>query len=298
LIWIKRRRIGIKLAASLTGLMTIFQRFDHVPNFAYHLAGHEEFQLMDLAAARRSVSINVAPGPASPHCNECGSRHVGICDALSDEELQFLSKVAQRVTVAPAKIFIEESEPATFFYNINAGYVRMFKSLPDGRRNITGFMGVGQFLGLGAGGNFAFSAEAIGEVKLCRFNRKALATVFTDFPALERRPLGIATHELTIAHDQMLLLGRKTAQERVASFIIAWAERSDLCPAGGMPKPGQSLALPMTRTDLADHLGLTIETVSRALNLMKKQGLIALGNIHQITLLNPRRLAEIAAGDA
>jgi CRP/FNR family transcriptional regulator len=249
-------------------------------------------------SARRSVAINVAHGSASSHCQECGARHIGLCDALTDEELTFLSRVAQRVTVASGKIFVEECEPAAYFYNINAGTVRVFKSLADGRRHITGFMGIGQFLGLDVGGNYAFSAEAMGEVQLCRFHRKALQEKFAEYPVLERRLLNIATHELTIAHDQMLLLGRKTAQERVASFLMTWAERTEICMAGDLPRPGQKMSLPMTRTDLADYLGLTIETVSRSLGAMKRDGLIALEQAHEVMLLKPQRLAEIAAGNA
>jgi hypothetical protein len=92
--------------------------------------------------------INVAHGSASAHCLDCDARHIGMGDALADEDLQFLSRVAQRLTVAPGKVFIEQSEPASYVYNIIAGNVRVFKSLPDGRRHSTGFMGVRQFMGL------------------------------------------------------------------------------------------------------------------------------------------------------
>ena len=252
---------------------------------------------MEAVAARRPLAINIAHGTASAHCAECGARHDGICDALDDADLQFLAKVAQHVTVAPGKVFIEEGDPAAYFYNINAGHVRVFKSLADGRRHITGFMGVGQCLGLDIGGDYAFSAEAMAEVKLCRFHRKSLGELFTAFPAVERRLLGIAAHELTVAHEQMLLLGRKTAQERVASFIISWAAQTALCPAGGLPAPGQVLGLPMNRSDLADYLGLTIETVSRSLSRLKAQGFIALEHLNEIRLLQPARLAAIAAGE-
>jgi CRP/FNR family transcriptional regulator len=250
---------------------------------------------MDVLPGRRMATINIAGAPSFDQCQDCGARHVGICDALSDDDLAFLARVAQRVTVVSGKRFIEETEPANYFYNINAGTVRVFKSLPDGRRHIIGFMSTGQFLGLGTSGHFAFSAEAMGEVKLCRFDRKSLTEVFAEFPALERRLLSIATHELTMAHEQMLLLGRKTARERVASFIMGWAEHTQLCPAGGEPAPGTAVVLPMSRGDLADYLGLTIETVSRCLTVMKKQGLIGLDQLHVVLLLKPRKLAEIAA---
>ncbi len=250
---------------------------------------------MDVLPSRRTAAINLASAPSPAQCHHCGSRHIGMCDSLADDDLAFLARAAQRMTVSPGKPFIEETQPADHFYNINAGTVRVFKSLPDGRRHIIGFMGLGQFLGLGSGGRFAFSAEAMDGVELCRFHRKSLTEIFDDFPALERRLLNIASHELTMAHEHMLLLARKTALERVASFIMSWAERSQGCTAGGKPPPGMSIALPMTRGDLGDYLGLTIETVSRSLNDMKRQGLIGLDDTHAIRLLKPGRLADIAA---
>jgi len=247
---------------------------------------------------RRAITIDPTPGRTAAHCQECGARHIGICDALSDEDLGFLSRAAQRVTVAAGRTFVEEAEPAGYFYNINAGTVRVFKTLPDGRRHITGFLGVGQFLGLDFGGNYAFSAAAMGDVALCRFHRPRLLEVFAEFPALERRLLNIASHELTAAHEQMLLLGRKTARERLASFIIGWAARAQSCQSATMLVPNARLTLPMSRVDLADYLGLTIETVSRSLNLFKKQGLLRLASVSELVLLQPQLLAEIAAGIA
>jgi len=206
----------------------------------------------------------------------------------------FLARTAQRVTMPAGKCFIEDGSAAVYFYNINRGSVRLFKSLPDGRRQITGFASAGDFLGLAVGGNYAFNAEAMGDVELCRFNRLALREVFGEFPALERRLLDVATHELVIAQEQMLLLGRKTALERVASFLLAWAERQQMCPAGGLPKAMQVMALPMSRMDLADYLGVTIETVSRSFSRLKRDGMIDFSNAQDVTLVLPHQLSDLA----
>ncbi len=246
----------------------------------------------DLLAARPLV-INLLNRPTASQCEDCGARHQGMCGALSDEELSCLTRLAQRVALPTGEVFIEEGENAGYFYNINEGHVRLFKSLPDGRRQITGFAGPGHFLGLGPAQS-AFSAEAMAPVKLCRFDRVALLAGFAAFPALEHRLLEAAMHELAIAQQQMLLLGRKTARERVATFLLAWAERQDVCAAGALPKPQTVLDLPFSRMDLADYLGLTIETVSRSLGQLKRDGLIDLPSIHEVTLLRPKMLAEIA----
>jgi CRP/FNR family transcriptional regulator len=258
----------------------------------------------------RPLLINLADRAgaiSAAKCADCGARHIGLCDALSDDDLQLLAAAAERVTLPPGKVFVEEGTQAKHFYNINFGTVRLFKALPDGRRQITGFMGVGHFLGLkvsgpaSAPGHYVFSAEAIGEVRLCRFTRASLLPKMTQFPALERKLLDVATHELVIAQEQMLLLGRKTAVERVASFLLAWADRMALClePPGpaGIPARKLTIDLPMSRMDLADYLGVTMETVSRALSQLKKAGLIELPHTHEVVLLAPGNLAALAAAE-
>jgi CRP/FNR family transcriptional regulator len=243
---------------------------------------------------RRPMAINLATQLAAAACVDCGARHRGLCDVLSDEEVEVLSRAAQRISLQANTVFIEEGEPALYFYNVNAGNIRLFKSLPDGRRQITGFAGPGHFLGLVATSKNMFSAETMEPVKLCRFTRSAMATMFGEFPALERKLLDLAMHELVLSQQQLLLLGRKTALERIASFLLSWAERQEICASGTLPKPRSVLQLPLSRTDLADYLGLTIETVSRSLSQLKRDGLIDIPNIHEIVLLRPQALSDIA----
>jgi len=243
---------------------------------------------------RRPVAINLAHRSSATGCEDCGARHHGLCNALSDEELAFLARVAQHVTLPANSVFIEEGEKAGYFYNVNSGNIRLFKSLPDGRRQITGFASPGYFLGLATTDKNVFSAETMDPVKLCRFSRPTMETVFDEFPVLERKLLDVAMHELVLGQQQMLLLGRKTAIERIATFLLAWAERMEMCASGQLPKPNVSLQLPLSRTDLADYLGLTIETVSRSLSQLKRDGLIDIPNIHEIVLLRPQALSDIA----
>jgi CRP/FNR family transcriptional regulator len=229
--------------------------------------------------------------PTPKQCEDCSARHIGMCDVLSDSDLCVLAHVAQRLAIPAGKTFIEEGDAAKYFFDINQGDVRVSKSLADGRRQITGFMGVGHFLGLAVGGEYAFTAEAINDVRLCRFDRVAIKTVFDEFPALERRLLDVATHELVVAQEQMLLLGRKSALERVVSFLLKRAE--NYASDGAEPV---AMKLPMSRLDLADYLGLTIETVSRSLSQLKRDGLISFKDAHAVTLLERRRLQIIDGG--
>lgn len=240
------------------------------------------------------VVINLASRLPSSPCDECGARNIGVCEALSDEELSFLSRAAQRMTLPAGKLLMEEGEPAQYFFNVNAGTVRLFKSLPDGRRQITGFAGPGYFIGLASPQINTVSAEAVEPVQLCRFSRTTMKEMLAEYPALERKLLDVAMHELALSHQQMLLLGRKTALERVASFLLLWVRRQEACADTALPTVGFHLVLPLSRMDLADYLGLTIETVSRSLSQLKKQGIIEIPNIHEFILTRPQALVNIA----
>jgi CRP/FNR family transcriptional regulator len=203
-----------------------------------------------------------------------------------------LAALAVVMEVAPGQTFIDEGDEAVHFFNVTGGMARLYKLLPDGRRQITGFARPGHFLGLAVSDAYGFSAEAVDPVRVCRFSRPKLRAVLEDFPAMERRLLETAANELVVAQEQMLLLGRKTARERLASFLLAQA--ADLRPCG---QQGERLHLPMNRTDIADYLGLTIETVSRTMTWLKAQKLIALPTPSEVLLLDRDRLEAVAAGE-
>ncbi|MBU6420265.1 MAG: helix-turn-helix domain-containing protein [Proteobacteria bacterium] len=243
---------------------------------------------------RHPVAINLAERPTGSVCDDCGARHIGLCDALSDDELVFLARVAQHMSLPAGKQFMEEGEPAQHFYNVNSGTVRLFKALPDGRRQIIGFAGPGHFIGLAATDMNIVSAETMEPVQVCRFSRAGLDAMLAEYQVLERKLLDVAMHELALSQQQMLLLGRKTALERIASFLLYWARRQEVCGEGKLPRPKTKLSLPLSRTDLADYLGLTIETVSRSLSRLKKNGLIEIPSTHDIVLLRPQALEDIA----
>lgn len=219
-------------------------------------------------------------------CAACDARAHSPCAVLEGHDLERLARVAVHQHVKPDQIFIEEGAPATCFFNITAGTARLYKSLPDGRRQITGFARAGDFLGLAVSTEYGFSAEAIDHVRLCRFTRANLHRLLEDFPAMERRLLETAGNELVAAQDQMLLLGRKTASERLASFLVSLSR-------GGAPN---ALHLPMSRSDIADYLGLTIETVSRTFTKFKSAGLLSLPTVTEVEILDQRRLARLAEG--
>lgn len=229
-------------------------------------------------------------------CVHCQARPFSVCSVISDADLERLGAAAVTLTVQAGHSFIQEGDPAEHFFNVTAGTAKLFKQLPDGRRQVTGFAGVGYFLGLAVSSAYAFSAEALGPVLICRFSRSKLRGLLDDFPALEKKLLDVASHELVAAQEQMLLLGRKTARERLASFLIARANMLPHCAGHAANGARERIHLPMTRSDIADYLGLTIETISRTLSRFKAEKLIEIPSNAEIVVLRHETLDDIATG--
>ncbi len=194
-------------------------------------------------------------------------------------------------TVEPGKILFFETDPADHVFEVVKGVVRLYKLMPDGRRAITGFIFAGEILGVSIKDRYLYSAEAVTPVKLSRYPRAQLHAALARSPGLSREVLAMACDELQAAQDQVLLLARKSAGERIASFLLSVARR---LAADG--EPVREIELPMSRLDIADYLGLTIETVSRALAKLKACGLIALPTPHKVVLRRTNDLM-VAAGE-
>ena len=184
-----------------------------------------------------------------------------------------------------AEIF-GEAEPAEYVYQVIDGAVRSYKLLSDGRRQIGAFHLVGDIFGLENGGMHRFTAEAIVDTTVRLVKRVSLAHVAETDATVARDLLNMTANNLQHAENHMLLLGRKTSLERVAAFLLEMDSR--LTAAGVM-------ALPMCRRDIADYLGLTLETVSRALSVLHDKGVLGfLGQTQrQIVLLDRPKLAEL-----
>ena len=225
-------------------------------------------------------------------CATCSARHLSVCSVLRDEGLRKLNAASDHSTFRPGDVLVREGDPATHLFNITAGDVRVHKLLADGRRQIVGFLSAGDFLGLASGDRYAFSAEALTAGSACRFRKVDYRRLLAEMPDLEHALLDRAAHELKAAHDQMLLLGRKTAMERLASFLVGLSERS-LRATGD----GRMVSLPMTRAEMADYLGLTTETVSRNTTRLKTRGVIRLLSMHSLRIEKPGELLQLAGLD-
>ena len=179
-----------------------------------------------------------------------------------------------------------EKEPADYVYQVKTGAVRSYKLLSDGRRQIGAFHLVGDIFGLENGGLHRFTAEAIVDTTVRLVKRQSLEFVAENDAMVARNLLAMTTSNLQHAEDHMLLLGRKTSLERVAAFLIEMDKRLTAA---------EVIALPMCRRDIADYLGLTLETVSRALSRLHDLGVLGfIGNSQrQIVLWDRKRLASL-----
>jgi len=237
---------------------------------------------------RMKISL-VAEEPSGQPCTDCSIRQFSLCAALDRAELRELEHLGRHVHFSSCDTVFAQEEMTTSFYNVLEGVMRLYKLLPDGRRQIVGFALPGDFLGMTASPRHSFSADAIGPVMICRFSRAGFARFVENKSHLLRRINELAVRELTQAQDHMVLLGRRSAEEKVATFLIGWRDR--LARLSG---PTKTVPLPMSRQDIADYLGLTIETVSRTFTKLERDGVIEIlpGSI---CLLDPARAEALAA---
>ena len=231
------------------------------------------------------------PAAGSNPCAACSVRDLSICGAIAPEHLGRLDAIVGHKKLRAGETLFFEGDRSDSLYILTEGCVRLSKMLADGRRQITGFLFPSDFLGLALRERFAYSAQAVGAAAVCRYPKGKLEALLNEFPAMERRLLAVASNELAAAQDQMLLLGRKTALERVASFLLILMRRMHL------KGRRHEVSLPMTRTDIGDYLGLTIETVSRSLSKLKRDRVVRFLTAQELQIVDAKRLAALAGAE-
>ena len=201
--------------------------------------------------------------------------------------LSDLFRSQQTETFAAGHALFWEGDDAAQIFDVLQGVLRIYRIMSDGRRAIVGFIHPGDVIGVSFQKRYLFTAEAVTEVKVRRFARGRFFAMVHESPALQPQLIALLCDEMSAAQDQMLL-GRKTAEERVVSFLLAIHRKR---------ANGAEIELPMSRQDMADYLGLTIETVSRMMTSLTRRGLIAAGARHTVTLRKLSTLREIAGQD-
>lgn len=236
----------------------------------------------------RAMAISGHDGEHKSACSQCTVRHRAICSAVDFDHIADLDAIVGHREMPTGRTIFEEGDSAETVFNISSGEVRLYKLLPDGRRQITGFLRPGDFLGLSSHGTYAYSAETMTNANLCVFRIGDLNKLFDAYPKVRERLLEKANDELAAAQEQMLLLGRKTAREKVLSFLLARARHED---DDGY---NTEVSVPMTRSDIADYLGLTVETVSRTFTSLREEGLIETPTPNHVVLAKLNRIEDIA----
>lgn len=227
------------------------------------------------------------------NCDHCAVRHRAVCGALVREEIEQLNAIARMKSIPAGQPVLHDSEAPEFFANIVSGVIKLSKSLSDGRQQIVGLQFASDFLGRPWRRSSPFDATTVTDVTLCVFDRARFEALVKLNPALEHRMFESALDDLDSAREWLLLLGRKTAGEKVASLLRLIAQRSGMVGCGDTHGDGAAqFDLPLSRGEMADFLGLTIETVSRQFTRLKVAGIIELHGGRAISIPSLDRLDE------
>lgn len=223
-------------------------------------------------------------------CASCEARHRGVCGALNPTQLSSLSKSTTRRRVESGSELYGAARDSGSYANIISGVVKLTKMMADGRQQIVGLQFAPDFLGRPFSTESNYTADAATDVNICAFPKSTLERMIREAPGLEHRLLKQSLKELDEAREWMLTLGRKTAAEKVASFLLLIALHSDPEQEGDSAE----FELPLTRSDIADFLGLTIETVSRQLTKLRKDGTVEITNNRHVRVADLELLSELS----
>ena len=218
-------------------------------------------------------------------CANCKIRSHSFCRKLSPENEKEFSCISTELKFKDKQNIFLQEEAATKLYNITSGNVKIYKLLSDGRIQIIGFLYPGDFFGSFKNECYTYSSDAIGEVTTCAFKMKDLQKFIEHDLMLANGLLHQTSHELNLAQDRISILGKFHALERLAAFILNISDQR--ARIGWQDNP---ISLPMTRQDIADYLGLTIETVSRCITHLKTYNIIKLINNKTIYIADREKL--------
>ena len=236
--------------------------------------------------AHDRTSIGVNPGLARPRAT------VPASPASHDgEDVASLDGIGLARQLNRGQELFAEGDRAGSYFKVVSGAVRLLRLMPDGRRHVVDFFVAGDLFAFTPLPAYPYSAEAVIDSAVIAYPRRGVEDLISRRPGVGRRLLELVSRELTAAQEQLLVLGRKTAQERVASFLLQLLQR-----AGRADAPRPQVELFMTRTDIADYLGLTIETVSRSLTQLKRQGIIDLPTPNHVVIFKREALERLQEG--
>ncbi len=230
-------------------------------------------------------------------CGDCPIRHRAICAYCDEPELERLDDIKSYKTYKAGETIVWAGEEMPLIGSVVSGVATLSRSLPDGRRQMVGLLLPSDFIGRPGRKVAPYDVVAANEVMICQFRVAKFNLLIDDTPALERRLLDMTMDELDSAREWMLLLGRKTAREKIASVLVIFARRDAELQHSELGD-GLRFEVPLTREAMADYLGLTIETVSRQFSALKKSGVIIMEDARHIRVPDYVRLLDEASDDS
>lgn len=213
-------------------------------------------------------------------CGDCPIRHRAVCSRCDDDEIERLNRIKTYETYAAGRTILWAGEPMRFLGSVVTGVATLSHTLEDGRRQMVGLLLPSDFVGRPGRGASPYDVTAVTDVTLCRFSKPEFERIIASSPAVGGRLLEMTMDELDAARDWMLILGRKTAREKIASFLAILARRQRTLLPG---REGRiAFDLPVTREAMADYLGLTLETVSRQMSALRRDGVIETPTLRRV----------------
>ena len=229
-------------------------------------------------------------------CAACPIRHRAVCSYSTPAELTRLDSAKYYRDFEPGQDIVSEGEKTGSLGSLVHGVVALHKTMEDGRRQMVGLLFPSDFIGRPLRPIAPYDAVAVTPVRMCLFHRRQFEDILSQSGNLERRLLEMTLDELDAAREWMLLLGRKTALEKLASFLLILGRRQAILEKQPLAD-GLSVPIPLTRESIAEFLGLTIETVSRQFTALRKQGIITLPDRRSVVIDGLEDLKLLAGDD-
>lgn len=229
-------------------------------------------------------------------CEDCPIRHRAVCARCMPDELEILDRIKYYRDFEPGQTIVWGGDEMDFVASVVIGVATLSHTMEDGRRQMVGLLLPSDFLGRPGRNVAPYDVTAVSKITLCCFRRGPFEELMNSTPSISQRLLEMTLDELDAAREWMLILGRKTAREKIASLFAILARRNanlSLTEAKG----NMSFELPLTREAMADYLGLTLETVSRQISALKRNRVIELGSKRHITIPDYAALLEETGDD-
>ncbi|MGV8949732.1 MAG: transcriptional regulator FnrL [Cypionkella sp.] len=228
-------------------------------------------------------------------CGDCPIRHRAVCSRCEADELVALDAIKYYRSFQAGQTVIWSGDRMDFVASVVSGIATLTQTMEDGRRQMVGLLLPSDFVGRPGRPAAAYDVTAVTDLVMCCFRKKPFEDMMAATPHISQRLLEMTLDELDAAREWMLLLGRKTAREKIASLLTILARRDASLKAGGR---ACSFDLPLTREAMADYLGLTLETVSRQISALKREGIIELEGKRHVKVADIDRLFELTGDDS